>query len=88
MPMDHQLGGIALINWQGRKVRKAQRGVALRTLVMGICIIAAAAIGFCEVIGWIPKVGLVSSLPAVLLLVAIGTQMATLVRAAVGWLLG
>jgi pheromone shutdown protein TraB len=86
--MDHDLGGIGLINWQGRRYRriKPSVGAGLWTAVLVICGLLAVAMLTAQAVGWLRWTGVLALLPAALALLALSSRLVALVRGALGWL--
>ena len=88
MRMDHDLGRIDLIHWQGRRNRRLKSGVSAWTVVVGTCALVGAGAVVAQAAGWLQWTGLLAAVPALLVLLALSAQLVTVVRATVGWLTG
>ena len=86
--MDHQLGRIDLINWQGRRTRTVKPSVNLWTVLIVLCAVFGAVTMAAEAAGWLHWTGLLSLAPAALVLFAISAQLVAVARAALIWLAG
>ena len=86
--MEHRLGTINLITWQGRRNRRPKPGVSVWTVLL-----VAAALGGCvtlaaQAVGLLTWSGPLAALPAGLVLLAICSQIVAVARAALAWLAG
>ena len=86
--MDHELGRISLINWQGRRARRLKPSISPWTVILVICAALGTAGATAEGAGWVHWTGPVAAAPAVLLFIAISSQLVALARAALTWLAG
>lgn len=86
--MQHQLGEISLIRWQGRRNRRIKSGVSAWTLLLAACAIGGALTLLAQALGVLPLTGASVLAPAGLVLFALCAQIATVVRAVVVWLAG
>ncbi len=86
--MDHQLGRIDLIRWQGRRNRRLKTGVSAWTVLIGACALVGCAALAAQASGALPWTGPLGAAPAVLVLFALGAQILAMARAAFTWLKG
>ncbi len=86
--MDHHLGGIELIRWQGRRNRRARSGVSLWTVIVVLCALVGCSTLAGQAFGLLPWSGPLAALPAVLVLLVVGAQIMAFARAAIAWLVG
>ena len=86
--MDHQLGRIDLINWQGRRNRRIKSSISPWTVLIVLCAVFGAATMAAEAAGWLRWTGLLSVAPAAMVLFAISAQLVAVARAALIWLSG
>jgi hypothetical protein len=86
--MEHRLGTIDLVSWQGRSNRRLKPGVSVWTVLL-----VAAALGGCvtlsgQALGLLTWTGPLAALPAGLVLLAVCSQIVAVTRAALAWLAG
>ena len=86
--MDHQLGRIDLINWQGRRNRRIKSGVSGWTVMLAACAVMGAGAMAAQAAGWVHWTGLLEIAPTALVLFAISAQLIAVARAALMWLAG
>ena len=86
--MDHQVGRINLIRWQGRRNRKVRTGVRPWTAIFIACAVLGAATMSAQAAGWLNWTGALGSVPAGLVLVAIAIQLVGTTRWLLTWLAG
>jgi len=86
--MDHELGGINLIRWQGRRNRRAKAGVSIWAVFLATCALVGCSTLTAQVFGLLPWSGLFAPVPALLVLAAVSTQLVAVGRAALVWLKG
>ncbi len=86
--MDHRLGGIDLIRWQGRRNRRLKTGVAPLTLVLIGCGLLGALALAAQWVGLLPWAGLLAGVPAALLVLALAGPAIALARVAIAWIAG
>jgi hypothetical protein len=86
--MDHQLGGIDLIIWQGRRNRRVKSGISVWTAIRLACVIFGATMLAAQMAGWVHWTGVVAAGPAALVLIAVSAQLVAATRAALAWLGG
>ena len=86
--MDHQLGRIDLICWQGRRNRRAKPGVTPWTILLVACAVLGASAMAAQGAGWVHWTGRLAGIPAGLLLVAVSAQLVAVARAGLLWLVG
>jgi hypothetical protein len=88
--MDHDLGRIDLINWQGRRNRRTRPGpgAGIWTVVLVVCGALAVAMLAAQAAGWLRWTGLLAALPAALALLALSPRLAAMVQAARAWISG
>jgi hypothetical protein len=88
MRMDHDLGRIDLISWQGRKNRRIKSGVNVWTVIVVACAVLGGVSITAQATGWLQWTGLLAVVPAGLVLLAVGAQLVAVVRATLIWLAG
>jgi hypothetical protein len=86
--MDHQLGGVDLIIWQGRRNRRVKTGISLWAAIRLACIIFAVTMLAVQAVGWVHWTGALAAGPAALVLIAVSAQLVAATRAALAWLGG
>lgn len=86
--MDHRLGGIDLIRWQGRRNRRLKTGVSPWTVVLATCGIIGGAGLAAQATGLASWSGPLAPVPTVLLALALAGPLIALARAAIAWLAG
>ena len=86
--MDHQLGKIDLICWQGRRNRRIRSGVTPWTVMIVACAVFGATMMAAQAAEWLHWTGLLAAAPVTLVLLAISAQIVGVVRAALIWLGG
>ena len=86
--MDHELGGINLIRWQGRRNRRAKAGVSIWAVFLATCALVGCSTLNAQVFGLLSWSGLFAPVPALLVLAAVSTQLVAVGRAALVWLKG
>ncbi len=86
--MDHQLGRIDLINWQGRRNRRLKSNVSAWTVVIVSCATLGAVSMAAQIASWLHWSGPMAAVPAGLVLFAVSAQLVAVVRAALMWLVG
>ncbi len=88
--MEHRLGQIDLVSWQGRGGRrlKAKAGVSPWTVVLVISAPLSVAAITGQVAGWLPSTGPLAFAPAGVVLLAACALVVTIARAVIGWLAG
>jgi hypothetical protein len=86
--MDHRLGRIDLIAWQGRRQVRRTRPVGGWTLLLFV----VALVGLCgagaQAMNWISLPPVLAAAPAILVLVAAGVQVVALLRGVAAWIAG
>ena len=88
MAMEHRLGTINLVRWQGRRNRRLKAGVSVWLLVVAVCALVGCGTLTAQVLGLLTWSGPLAALPAFLVLVALVSQVGTIGRAAIAWLVG
>jgi hypothetical protein len=83
--MDHKLGRIDLVTWQGKPNRRFKAGIRPWTVVVVICAIVGAVGAGAQAFGWLPRTGLLAVFPPALILLAISAQLVAAVRAVLTW---
>ncbi len=63
--MDHQLGRIDLINWQGRRNRRIKQGVTPWTVIIVACAVFGATMMAAQAAQWLHWTGLLACASAV-----------------------
>ena len=86
--MDHQLGGINLIRWQGRRNRKVKAGVTLWTVCRLACALVGGAMLAVQALSGQPWSAPLAVIPVSLLLLAAASQIVAAARAAATWFVG
>lgn len=88
--MEHRLGGIDLIRWErrGPRNRILRAGPSSSTVVLVLCGLIGASALAGQLLGLLPRSGLLAGVPAALLIVALTPRAIALARAAIGWLGG
>ena len=86
--MDHQLGGIDLIIWQGRRNRRIKSGLSVWTALRLACVIFGVTMLAIQAAGWVHWSGALAVGPAALVLIAVSAQLVAATRAALAWLGG
>ncbi len=86
--MDHDLGGVHLINWQGRRNRpiKPRLGAAALNAMLIVCALLGAALLAAQASGSLHWTGVMAAMPAAVTLLAISPRLAAMARGALGWL--
>ena len=88
MGIDHDLGRIDLITWQGRKNRRIKSSVNVWTVIVVACAVLGGVSITAQATGWLQWTGLLAAVPAGLVLLAVGAQLVAIIRAALIWLGG
>jgi hypothetical protein len=83
--MDHKLGGVGLVSWQGKPNRRFKAGIKPWTVVVVICALVGAAGAGAQALGWFPKTGPLAVAPPALILLAISAQLVAAARAVLTW---
>jgi hypothetical protein len=83
--MDHQLGRINLIRWQGRKTRRGAAGGSLWPLLIVTCAVFVGVIVAIQAAGWVHWTGPVAFVPAVLLVLILSAPLLAMGRAILTW---
>jgi hypothetical protein len=83
--MDHKLGRIGLVSWQGKPNRRFKAGIRPWTVVVVICAVLGAAGTAAETLGWLPRTGPLAVAPPALILLAISAQLVAALRAVLTW---
>lgn len=86
--MDQRLGDINLIRWQGRRNRRLKSGVSGWTIAVVVCAIAGSLMLGAQLLGLLPRTGLLAAAPAGLVLLALCSQILAVTRAVLAWLAG
>jgi hypothetical protein len=86
--MDHRLGRIDLIRWQGRRNRRLKTGLSPWTLaLMGCGFLGGLALA-AQLAGLVPFTGVLAGVPAGLVVLAVAAPVVAVARAAIAWLIG
>jgi hypothetical protein len=83
--MDHKLGRIGLVTWQGKPNRRFKAGIRPWTVVVVICAIVGAVATGAQALGWLTLTGPLAVAPPALILLAISAQLVAAVRALLTW---
>jgi hypothetical protein len=83
--MDHKLGRIGLVSWQGKPNRRFKAGIRPWTVVVVICALLGAAGAGAQALGWLPRTGPFAVVPPALILLAISAQLVAAARAIQTW---
>lgn len=83
--MDHKLGRIDLISWQGRPARRFKAGLKPWTVIVVICAVVGAVATGAQALGWLPRNGPFAVAPPALILLAISAQLVAALRAVLTW---
>ena len=86
--MDHRLGGIDLIRWQGRRNRRLKTGLSPWTLMLAACGLIGASALAAQAFGVLPWAGPLAGVPVALTVLALAAPLIALARAAIAWLVG
>jgi hypothetical protein len=86
--MDHQLGRIDLIRWQGRRVRRLRTGPSALFWVGLVCALIGGPLLAAQIMGWATLGGALSAAPSLLVLMAICVPVISLIKATLSWLGG
>ena len=86
--MDHRLGGIDLIRWQGRRNRRLKTGVSVWTLLLVACGLLGGAALAAQAFGLLPWSGPLAGVPVALMVLAMAAPIIALARVAIAWLVG
>ena len=86
--MDHNLGRIDLVTWQGRQNRRIKSGVGMGTILLAVAALIGMVLTVSQLAGWIVWTGPLALAPGGLLLLALSVQVVAVVRAALTWLAG
>jgi len=86
--VDHQLGQIDLIRWQGRRNRRLKTSVSGWTLVLGACALVGLGTLAAQAAGALPWSGPLAAAPAALVLLALSAYIVAVFRAVLSWITG
>ena len=86
--MDHQIGQIDLITWQGRKTRRVRSGPGGLTLALLACALVGLVLMGVQAAGLVHWDGPMAVLPIALMGVAILAPLIAVVRVVLTWIVG
>lgn len=86
--MQHQLGEISLVRWQGRRNSRLKPGLSAWTLFLSACAVVGALTLLAQAFGLLPLTGPSALAPAGLTLFALGAQFVAITRALLAWITG
>jgi hypothetical protein len=86
--MDHRLGQIDLIAWQGRRQIRRTRPVGGWTVLLFFVALAGLSGAGAQAMGWISLPPVLAGAPAALVLLAAGIQVVALLRGVAAWIAG
>jgi hypothetical protein len=86
--MDHRLGRIDLIRWQGRRQTRRTRPVGGWTLLLFCVALIGLSGAAAQALGWISLPPTLAAAPAALVLLAAGVQVVALLRGVAAWIAG
>ena len=86
--MEQRIGTIDFITWQGRRNRRRKGGASVWTVALVICAVGGCAALTAQALGVMSRSGPLAALPAGLVLLAAGSQVVAVIRAAATWLAG
>ena len=86
--MDHHLGQIDLVSWQGRRNRRIKAGLSAWTVLLALSALLGLAMTTAQASGWLRLPGLLAIALAGLVLLAVSVQFVAVVRSVLLWLSG
>ena len=86
--MDHHLGQIDLVSWQGQRNRRIRPGLSPWTVMLALSAVLGLGMTTAQAAGWLHLPGLLAAAPAGLVLLAVSVQFVAVVRGLLVWLSG
>jgi hypothetical protein len=84
--VQHQLGEISLVRWQGRRNRRTRSDVSAWTLLLAACAVVGVPMLLAQGLGALPLTGTSALAPGALVLFALFAQIVIVLRAIIAWL--
>ncbi len=86
--MDHHLGQINLVSWQGQRNRRVKSGLSGWSVMLALSAVLGLAMTTAQALGWLRLPGPLAIAPAGLVLLAVSVQVAAVLRSLLLWLSG